>query len=149
MTWIVEIELLLPLAQTSINENGGLPEKLQFKPIYNPISEPVEIKGVTFSLHEWDESREKTDTNGLMAFGRATLRVATDITDKNQMYSTVGELLDSVYDRFFFLLQSPVYTGKVWVTRPDGITDAHTSDFSFRSKKFHKKYYPHGTWSRK
>ena len=50
------------------------------------------------------------------------------------MFEQVGELLDTIYDRMFFLLQKPVYTGKVWVTKPNGVTDRHSADFRLRSK---------------
>lgn len=134
MSWIVDVEFFLPLAQTAINKDGGLPEKMNFEPVYEEAGNPLTIDDVTLSIHPWIESREKTDAKGLMAYDRAILRAETTISNEDLMFEKVGELLDTIYDRMFFLLQKPVYTGKVWVTKPDGVTDQHSADFRLCSK---------------
>lgn len=120
-TWLFEIELFLPMAQTAIGLKGGLPERLEFSSIYSSDDAPIKLAQTIYRLTGWPKDRESKAPKNTFpnAYESVNLQVESRATNEDQALNQVRDQLEAVLERIVFLIQLPIGIGVVIQTNPN------------------------------
>ncbi|HIO12139.1 MAG TPA: hypothetical protein EYN13_01110, partial [Methylococcales bacterium] len=112
-TWKFEVELFLPMVQTSEGENGGFPSKLTFQSIFSVEKEPLKFNNMNVRLRPWPESLEsKAPINTFPhKYESACLEIHVVAMNEEDSLCLVQKSLETLLERFTFIIQLPLGTG--------------------------------------